>query len=150
MIKLETSKRSGIKNEQLSDISTFELNWAKKLEKEFPNAIKRSDVSSLYNCHGLTFASRRTRIYDPKEIQKIIVDDNYIEIPQNQAVAGDIVLYLSENGDANHSGVVIESHPNDLNTKVFSKWGNGAEFIHGVHDCPGMYGPVKKFYRCKL
>ena len=62
MIRLETSRRTGIENHQDNEISTFHLNWARDLGRLHPRARPRTSTSALYNCHGLTFASRRTRI----------------------------------------------------------------------------------------
>src|SRR5579864_589892 len=61
-MKLETSKRTGIRNIQETDITDFSRAIYEKLDKQFSRAIPRTEFSPLYNCHGLTFASRRTRV----------------------------------------------------------------------------------------
>mgnify|MGYP001562690834 CR=1 FL=1 len=152
-IRLETSKRTGIVNSQEREISVFDLNWARKLMRQFPKAIPRTEPTALYNCHGLTFASRRTRIFLSSEIPKILNDDKYKEIDIKEAKGGDIVVYFDENGDANHSGIVVANTEYDqrlILPMICSKWGNGGEFIHGLNDCPRIYGPQTKFYRCAL
>ena len=150
MIRLETSKRTGIDNHQDRQVSAFDVNWARDIPKLHSRAVPRTGVSASYNCHGLTFASRRTHIIDWGEIQKILRDDNYKEVELKDVKPGDIVVYLRD-GDANHSGMVVEHTPNlTVLPMVCSKWGAAGEFIHGLMDCPAAYGPDYKFYRCYL
>jgi len=97
----------------------------------------------------MTFAARRTQIVSPVEIQKILADDSYREVKQRDARPGDIVLYCHENGDANHSGLVVRNDAEDVMPTICSKWGKSGEFIHGLYDVPALYGPGVKFYRCE-
>jgi hypothetical protein len=145
-IRLETSKRTGINNDQDSQITQFDINICSKYLKEFPRAIKRTEICPLYNCHGLTFASRRTKIIERKFIEFIIRDDNYRLIELKDVLPGDIVMYYSENGDPNHSGIVVEM--TRFGPLVCSKWGNSGEFIHLFNECPKIYGRIVKYYRC--
>lgn len=101
--------------------------------------------SRKYNCHGLTFASRRTWIWDPAEIKKIVLDDDYENIPPSEVLAGDTVIYYSE-GDAEHSGLVISV--DELGPKILSKWGAAHEVIHRVRECP-YDGSIVSYYRIK-
>jgi hypothetical protein len=60
---------------------------------------------------------------------------------------GDTVVYVDDQGDIIHSGVIIEVL--QLGAKVLSKWGDCHEVIHGLSDCP-YPNTVKEFYRvCK-
>ncbi len=73
----------------------------------------------FYNCHGMTFASRRARIWELKEISKVLAEDNYREVEKASTLPGDIVIYYCK-GDAQHSGVVIDSPDgvaNEMNFK---------------------------------
>ena len=149
MIRLETSKRTGIDNIQFGDVSAFERNWAMEIPKRFPNVIQRTGMSPLYNCHGLTFASRRTRITDPQGIQQILVDDNWVELEMKDALPGDVVVYYSEEGEPNHSGIVVEVGGLGV-PRICSKWGSAGEYIHLLTDTWSVYGPQKRFYRCRL
>src|SRR5262245_35364311 len=47
------------------------------------DAIHRHEIGPCrtFNCHGLTFASRRTWIDKSGEVQKILDDDGYVEVP---------------------------------------------------------------------
>ncbi len=149
-IALETSLGKPIDNYQGSEISSFELDWSKEIVKNFPLIKPRTNLSPKYNCHGLTFASRRTKILKSKCIWDIISDDHYEEVLYKELCAGDIVIYFSETGDINHSGIVVEGIKNSVLPFICSKWGNAGEFIHSLKDIPSIYGPNTKFYRCRL
>jgi hypothetical protein len=138
MIRLETAKRTGIDNFQLFDVSAFERNWSARIPQDFPDVVQRTEMSSIYNCHGLTFASRRTRIIDLRAVQQILSDDNWVEVSDmNSILPGDIVVYSSEEGEPNHSGIVVEML--NLNVpKICSKWGSAGEYIHLLSDCPNL------------
>jgi hypothetical protein len=106
--------------------------------RRYPQARPRPAGPSIaYNCHGLTFAARRTKIWNAQEIQKILEDDGYVQVPQAQVLPGDVAVYYT-NGDAEHSGVVLEKP--GLIPKLLSKWGNAQEFVHWANDCP--YDPA--------
>ena len=101
--------------------------------RDYPNAKHRpTGPTRQYNCHGLTFASRRTWIWKASEVAKILRDDDYRQIQVKDVLPGDIVLY-TENGDAEHSGVVIKIGDVPI---VLSKWGPAHEVIHLANDCP--------------
>lgn len=77
-------------------------------KRDYPDAKHRPTASTRkYNCHGLTFASRRTWIGKAVEVAKILQDDEYEVIDLRELMPGDIVVYFL-NGDAEHSGVVLE------------------------------------------
>ncbi len=149
MIRLQTASRNDIPNIQRSEISAFERNWAEDLPAKYLTTTIRTDVSALYNCHGLTFASRRTRIEEFSSIALILRDDKYEEVPREQALPGDIVIYYDDSGDLTHSGLVVLNEP-PLNPLICSKWGNGPEFVHGLYNVPSVYGADHRFYRCRL
>ena len=147
-IGVETSKQTRIKTEQGAGLTNLDRHIDRDFADKFRNARRRTDVSAVYNCHGMTFASRRTRIVSVIDVRRILSDDNYQVVTGNDILPGDIVLYLSVSGDINHSGVVVE-YPLGKTPWVFSKWGNGGEFIHEVRDCPALYGPEIQYRRCR-
>lgn len=100
--------------------------------------------SRKYNCHGLTFASRRTWIHKPTEVAKILKEDDYEKIRLEEVLPGDVVVYIQD-GDYSHSGIVVEA---GSVPKVLSKWGAAHEVIHSVNDCP--YHPAyPEYYRIR-
>ena len=146
-IRVETAKKNGVNNLQGTDVTNLDRGLDRELAEKFRHARRRTGVCALYNCHGLTFASRRTRITHARDVRRILDDDNYSVVDVQNVLPGDVVLYLSELGDVNHSGVVVEcvfGHE----PKVFSKWGNGGEFVHDVRHCPDLYGPIIQYRRC--
>lgn len=148
-IRLETSARTGIDNHQETELSAFHLNWSRDIGRQHPAAKPRTAPSAKYNCHGLTFASRRTSIEKSAGIRAILSDDTYEEVALKDVLPGDIVIYRSETGDLNHSGVVVECGNHLVVPIVCSKWGSAGEFVHGLNDRPSLYGPQFVFYRCR-
>jgi len=158
-IRLQTAKGTDIPNLQFSEVSAYERNWNASLPDKFPEVVFRTGVSAKYNCHGLTFASRRTRIPDPPSIAVILNDDQYVLIEEHARVkSGDVVIYYGNDGDPTHSGVVLENVPPVLlmdqppvyNPLILSKWGSAGEAIHHLRDVPLVYGDNHQFYRCEL
>lgn len=116
-----------------------------ELKQQYPRA-KHRDVgpSARYNCHGLTFAARRTGIDKPSEVQRIIKDDGYRLLSRaEEPKTGDIAIYR-EDGDIVHSGIVVGS--TDQVPWVLGKWGVCHEVVHPVLDCPYKAAGVE-FYR---
>lgn len=98
---------------------------------------RTSGCSDVYNCHGLVFAARRTKIYKAPVVRRILSEDGYISIRPEQILPGDIILYVHSSGDITHSGVIVEKSVVMLtNPRVVSKWGPWAEIIHYAYDCP--------------
>jgi hypothetical protein len=113
-----------------------------------PAAIFRTGILPVYNCHGLTFASRRTGIDLPESVWRILDEDGYTEVPLGDVVPGDVIVYISpEDGDVEHSGVVTEVKQVGAARVpwVCSKWGRGSEVWHQFGDCPYDASAVRFF-----
>jgi hypothetical protein len=65
-------------------------------------------------------------------VQKVLVDDEYKRIDVGDVLPGDVVVYL-QNGDAEHSGIVIKRGYPPI---VLSKWGPSHEVLHLANYCP--------------
>lgn len=146
-IHLETSKGNMIDNYQVTELSAFEQNMGKDYEK-YEFATPRSSMSPMYNCHGMTFASRRTCIDKSEEIRKILKDDGYKDVTQKPILSGDIVLYLDSDSEIVHSATVvsIDNSTSIPTIRVMSKWGKWREYIHDLHICP-YTNTRKEFWR---
>jgi hypothetical protein len=120
----------------------------KTLVASYPMAEARTSGPSYgYNCHGLTFAARRTQVYRSIDIQHILREDGYNVISIANALPGDVAIYQSqESGELEHSGIVVERQSNIMGPKIVSKWGASQEFIHFYAACPYMPANVT-FYR---
>lgn len=106
----------------------------------------RTNPTGYYNCHGLTFGSRRAVLYDKVFLKTILQDDCYIKVPLEDVLPGDVILYVAPNGEYDHSGVVLEKGAlGAMGILVCSKWGPNAEFIHWAHTSP--YGTDYEFWR---
>lgn len=146
-IIVQTRKGSEISNCQSFIISSFEKSLFPDYVDKYRNVIFRSHPTGIYNCHGLVFASRRTGIDDSREILKILREDNYKEISRDEVLPGDIILYFAEDGDIEHSGIVISRPDSVLHIpKVYSKWGRYREAIHYANDCEYDFSQTK-YYR---
>lgn len=116
-------------------------------QKLFPKALHRpGGPSRRYNCHGLSFASRRTVIWEASEIAKVLADDGYVEVKDfRRVLPGDIAAYTSQLGDIEHSGIVVSVDALFV-PSILSKWGMCHEVIHKLAECPYDSSNVK-FYR---
>jgi len=149
IIRLQTAAGRDIPNAQDTEISTYERNWGAELPHAHPDADVFPGMSPTYNCHGLTFASRRTKITDPDAIARILMDDRYDQIDRREARPGDVIIY-SRDGEPTHSGIVVENEPDLFVPWIWSKWGNGPEVLHKYHDVHPVYGTDHRFLRCRL
>jgi hypothetical protein len=127
-------------------------NICEKHRADFPAAIPRtSDPTYGYNCHGLTFAARRTQVWSSTHVQHILTEDGYTEIALKDVLAGDVAIYRStETSEIEHSAIVVEKPKTDdlKGPLVVSKWGPCPEFIHFYMECPYRPSTVT-FYRLR-
>jgi len=123
--------------------------------RKYPKSIPRTKAPCIkYNCHGLTFASRRTAIESSRDVQKILDADGYHRIDSKDIMAGDIVIFRASaesGGEIEHSGIVVDvsrRYPELIVSipKIVSKWGYGHEAIHAVNDGPYSQASVE-YYR---
>lgn len=148
IIRLQTAAGRDIPNGQDTEISAYERNWSAVIPREHPDAWVSPRLSPTYNCHGLTFASRRTKV-PPDAVVYILVDDRYVEVERRDARPGDVVIYYRD-GEPSHSGIVIENAPDMFAPRVWSKWGSGPEVVHLYNDVHPVYGTDHRFLRCNL
>lgn len=153
-LALQTRTRNQVHNVCDPHVQTFGLTaQSAELKDKYRTVFHRStEPTETYNCHGLTFGSRRTRIYKAAEIRKILADDGYDEVAPNLVEPGDVIVYYAENGDADHSGIVVDVAKRSDNAlmlvptpKVLSKWGSCHEVVHFFNDCPYSLLTVRYF-----
>lgn len=147
-IALQTRLGTDIPNEQYWEVSPLKLAGLTKaldsIIKNKQNQVQeRKAATGLYNCHGMTFACRRTGIFETVDVKTIINDDGYKKIDLSEVLPGDIILYFDDNELA-HSGLVVEIRSNV--PFVLSKWGSGGEFIHHFKVCEYPIDAIE-FYR---
>lgn len=147
-IVLESRRGREIPNAQQYELSAYEKNSLPLYEKLYPapEFTHRSKLNPVYNCHGMTFASRRTWVHDTATIRQILEDDCYSRVDEADALPGDVVLYVAEDGDVEHSGIVVREKKDLDFPLICSKWGKWGEVIHPVHRSP--YSAKKfEYYR---
>lgn len=147
-LALQTREGNDIENLQgdFLELTPSILHQTKSMIKRHAPRNRRSSPTACYNCHGLAFASRRTWISKSCEIDKILREDKYIEIHRKDTLPGDIIIYYANDGDAEHSGIVL-SEPKELGIPmVVSKWGSFPEFVHWANQCPYSFQNAV-FYR---
>jgi hypothetical protein len=152
-IDLASRKGRKIDNVQPDEMSRFELADQENLKNKHPHGAEfLTGPNPFYNCHGLTFACRRTQ--PEMDFELILADDGFVEIPQDIVQIGDIVLYYDSSGtEVEHSGIVVALREgltgSDLRLPwIWSKWGKGSEVFHSLFSCPYSVLHVK-FYRQK-
>jgi len=106
----------------------------------------RTCPSSIYNCHGLTFAARRTWIAENDEIYKILHEDDYQQIQEGDILPSDSVVYFDNDSFVIHSGIVVDKNKVFNVPIICSKWGHFFEAIHLLGSCPYQADNVK-YYR---
>ena len=143
-IPLATRKGRPIENEQCLDVPPFKSEMLiASMHRRYRFVHMRRPPAGLYNCHGLTFACRRTcvGILNPKSIETILDDDGYRQIGAAFIETGD-TLVCYDGSEISHSGIVTHVDRGDLATGVFavvyvcSKWGQESEYIHMVNQGP--------------
>ena len=135
-LALETRKGSKIKNFHCRKLpEDGDILRVRAFRTSFPDAIHRpSDPSPGYNCHGLTFGSRRTGINEPSDVRRILTDDGYRVLKSEDKIfPGDIAIYVQD-GEISHSGIVVWLQ--NETPLILSKWGRYHEAIHKPMDCP--------------
>jgi hypothetical protein len=138
-ITLHTKRGACVSNEQC-DISSWDRAHFRDIDDRWPLTEKRCEPTGIFNCHGLTFASRRTSVSDSNEVRKILEHDGYEVVNKSDVLPGDVILYAGAKGDIEHSGIVVERPSGDFNIpKVVSKWGKFRELIHMANQCPYNY-----------
>jgi hypothetical protein len=115
-----------------------------QLKRDWKFAIHRDEVGpcNTFNCHGLTFGSRRTSIDSPVEVQKVLDDDDYTELDKKSVKPGDIAIFR-KGGEIWHSGIVVEV-VDVKGPRILGKWG----FLHEVVHFPweGPYNDCQVTY----
>ena len=141
-IALSTQLGRDIPNEQVLDVDpSHEARLRAALQRKFAQvADERRHPSGVYNCHGLTFANRRTAIHDASYVPLILADDGYQKIKLADVQPGDLVVYYEAN-EPTHSGVVlrvIEGEPKAVirSPEIMSKWGAAGEYVHRFNEGP--------------
>lgn len=143
-IALETRKGHTIANSQSPEPSDQNRRVHASLLAKNPDWVERKPPCGVYNCFGHIWASRRTAIYDTPLIERILGDDGYRQMREDEVpFVGDLVLYRSEQLGILHVGQIIELRELEggqgqrLIPWVLSKWDDSSgEIIHHSRHVP--------------
>lgn len=148
-IAMDTARENPIRNWRDSHVGMPLM--SAKIEGDIkPPSVMRASTDPGFNCHGLTFGSRRASILSV-EVATILREDGYKRIQDvANILPGDCVIYYSDEGDPEHSGIVVSVPEGPLSEpQIVSKWGpGGPEVLHFLTHVPLAYarGDIR-FYR---
>lgn len=146
-LDLDSAEGKPIDNIQTHEISDFESAQFRLYDKWGPTNEIRTNPMGRYNCHGLTFGGRRTQI-STEAVNQILREDGYVEVPSTELKPGDAIIYWGPDGDATHSGIVVEKDMGLGIPRIVSKWGKYAEILHPANQCPYDF-QAARYYRVK-
>jgi len=127
----------------------FHQSAAEMFNHERGNAHLRSSTS-LYNCVGHVFASRRTWV-EIDHLALILQRDGYKRVSEQKELwIGDVIVYENADHEMTHVGVVVEKQPDvehgGYKIYVLSKWGQNGEYFHQLDDVPPLLGKPATFW----
>lgn len=150
---IQTRARNQIDNEPGLKMKPEEVEQQRRLQHGQHPAddkllVVRKAPTGVYNCHALTFLSRRSWIGDAKAeeaVKRVLRDDEYFEIEARRALPGDVILYYYPDGALEHSGIVVDNPRDEIFPEpwILSKWAQGGEFIHRYNYCPYHWQNVR-------
>src|SRR6266446_4082298 len=80
-LELDSAMGLHIDNLQSDEITRLEMAEYANLERRFGDMVRpRTEPCPRYNCHGMTFAGRRTGISSPLTVRQMLHEDRYIEV----------------------------------------------------------------------
>jgi hypothetical protein len=103
--------------------------------------IRLGNPDEVSNCHGWIFTGGQYGVHG-RFVETILADNGYVEVPE--ALAGDVVIYRTAEGEITHTGVVRLMGADGLKL-VESKWGIIGVYIHPPEATP--FGSNFSFYR---
>ncbi len=148
-IPLATKQGRDIPNEQRTQRTRQEMEAALEMHRASHLSIAVRSLRSVYNCMGMVFASRRTRI-GLEHLEMILHDDGYAQVGESEIDRGDLVVYRGNDGEFSHVGIIWQIGPywvnNSRDVIVLSQWGADGEFIHNMHDVNPHLGVPAEFW----
>lgn len=147
-IRLATRENTCIPNERRRQKPPVAMKAAMKLALDGHSSVVMRSLSSVYNCMGMVFASRRTWI-DPEHLGMILKDDKYRRLTNDTEIEqGDVVVYRDDNETVSHVGIVVKVttrlNEASIEVSVLSQWGADGEYFHLADDVnPALGSPAE-------
>jgi hypothetical protein len=115
--------------------------WRKYMAQRFPNSVEVRAPSRKYNCHGYGYARAHAWFEEPE----LFIDDDFSEVPMDEARRGDVLVY-EKSGNIVHTAIVKKA-TNGAIKKLRSKWGQLAAVIHKPREVHRSYGHPARLLR---
>jgi hypothetical protein len=137
-LELQTRAKRHINNAMQPEKALSQMREAIRLIKDSYPQVQPVAASAIYNCYGMVFAARRTAIVDEEDVDAILRDDGYRDLPWDPSrwLVGDVVLYRDEQRVLKHVGMIAKLTPNPrcatIDVDVLSTWGQMGEYIHPI------------------
>jgi hypothetical protein len=112
------------------------------LAAEFPGLEEDRAPSRKYNCHGYSYTRAHGWFNDPS----LFIDDDYHEVPIDEARRSDVLVYEDDDGEITHTAIVKKATDGEIET-VRSKWGQWSAVIHEPDVHPPEYGGPARLLR---
>ena len=111
-------------------------------------------LSSVYNCMGMVFASRRTWV-EPEHLRMILAEDGYRQLPDERDLQlGDVVVYKDDSGEISHVGIIARREIDLLGQPpqlfVLSQWGQDGEYFHRADDVNPRLGKPAEYWTDRI
>ena len=153
-LAVSTRKRRQIPNEQRSPRPPVRMQAAKDMVLNAHSSAHARSLSSLYNCVGMVFASRRTCV-EPEHLPMILEDDEYQQVnDRGELQPGDVVVYRDNQDEISHVGIVAEVKPNleeaTWEVVVLSQWGADGEYFHLDNDVNPRLGRPTEYWTDRI
>ena len=152
-VALSTRKNSPIPNTRRKPRAPLSMQAAQTMVLGAHSSAEIRSLSSVYNCMGMVFASRRTWI-EPEHLQMILQDDEYRQVNRNEIQRGDVVVYRGNQNEITHVGIVseVKVNPRDatLEVVVVSQWGYDGEYFHLDDDVNPMLGTPAEYWTDRI
>jgi len=146
-INLETRAGNYINNVQYPERPVDIWNDVRSMFAHLNTAVLMSETS-VYNCMGMVFASRRTSIGIKDWLENILREDKYRKLDGIQDIhLGDIIVYR-KGEEYSHVAVLIEKNMTVTSNEyiVLSQWGKDGEWKHNMNDVPFMLGRPSEYW----
>lgn len=149
-LPLTTKQGTQIPNEQRSALPMARMDAAKDIWLLKHSSARIRSLSSVYNCMGMVFATRRTWV-DPQHLSLILNDDGYRRVPDQAGLEeGDVIVYKNTAGQVSHVGIIarlavgLAGQPPQI--FVLSQWGRDGEYFHRADDVPELLGIPAEYW----
>ncbi len=149
-IQLSTGEDTYIPNERRPQRPPVAMQAALDFVLEGHPSAKMRSLSSVYNCMGMVFASRRTTI-QPEHLGMILNGDKYRRLTNDSEIKqGDILVYRDDNDKVCHLGIVwnvtTSLREESVQVCVLSQWGADGEYFHLADDVSPALGSPAEYW----